>query len=495
MILSSTASVHCRRLLLFTPGNPKATPSLKLTPPVSASSVNFRLCVTPKSSAFDTRENLWEEPDYGSESDFEEEEDVRDDWITESDNEGERSLSGFSTKTPKGVDEEYEVLVKEVELLLTAEEQTLLKQNETPVLSKISTNKWAKLQSLALSAQISSMDKLIECGVDIDSRDKEGFTALHWAVIGKKEAVISHLLRKGANLHVRDKDGATPLHYAVQVGAMQTVKLLIKHKVDVNVADDEGWTPLHVAIQTRSRDIAKILLVNGADKRRRNKDGNTPLDLCICYGKDFKSYELAKLPLKRTFENTAPELSRLCSQLQLVVGFCAPTCRDQLVNVIAAFNLCPVHEIELLQASVALNPECSPYILDLILGRPKGESCEGTQDILFQYKTTKFLGCVGGTMKESETGHCLIIKQLGGSSPTHKTMRQLFQIFHERERGKQSRKGSLSARKTTIILAKLRVVSDRGLDNFCFSGRCTTRKSLGADPSWGQSHNTPDMTY
>jgi len=34
---------------------------------------------------------------------------------------------------------------------------------------------------------------------------QDGFTALHKAVIGKKEAVISHLLRKGANPHVGDR--------------------------------------------------------------------------------------------------------------------------------------------------------------------------------------------------------------------------------------------------------------------------------------------------
>jgi hypothetical protein len=32
-----------------------------------------------------------------------------------------------------------------------------------------------------------------------------GFTPLHMAVIGKKEAVISHLLIKGANPHLRDR--------------------------------------------------------------------------------------------------------------------------------------------------------------------------------------------------------------------------------------------------------------------------------------------------
>ena len=34
---------------------------------------------------------------------------------------------------------------------------------------------------------------------------QDGLTALHRAIIGKKEAVISHLLRKGASPHVRDR--------------------------------------------------------------------------------------------------------------------------------------------------------------------------------------------------------------------------------------------------------------------------------------------------
>lgn len=79
------------------------------------------------------------------------------------------------------------------------------------------------------------MDKLLDSGLDINLLDKvgcvliiyrcwclrnpiwegivnfgglliqDGFTPLHKAIIGKKEAVISHLLRKGANPHVRDR--------------------------------------------------------------------------------------------------------------------------------------------------------------------------------------------------------------------------------------------------------------------------------------------------
>ncbi|KAE9608232.1 hypothetical protein Lal_00003444 [Lupinus albus] len=242
------------------------------------------------------REEKWEEPDIGSDSD-EEDEEVEDENLGfESDwEEEETKPSDMTNFNIVSMDNYEEQARKEVDQLLEPGERAILQQNLTPNLEKISTEKWSPLHTLALSMQISCMDKLLENGLDIDLRDKEGLTALHKAIMGKKEAVISHLLRKGASPHVKDKDGATPLHYAVQVGAKEIVKLLIKYKVDVNATDNEGWTPLHIAIQSRNRDIAKILLVNGADKTRKTEDGKTALDLSLCYGKDFKSYDLAKL--------------------------------------------------------------------------------------------------------------------------------------------------------------------------------------------------------
>ncbi|KAF5961736.1 hypothetical protein HYC85_002945 [Camellia sinensis] len=260
-----------------------------------------RVSYSPRNQA------LWEDPDDGTGSEYDDDNeennlDFEREW--EEEDEEEESVSSatasYSADKPSTTtDKSAEDLLKEVEQLLGPEERDILQQNATPNLGKIATAKWNPFHSLGLAGQIHYMDMLLGNGLHIDLADKDGMTALHTAIIGKKEAVVSHLLRKDANPNIRDRDGASPLHYAVQVGAMQTVKILIKHNVDVNASDNffsqEGWTPLHIAIQTRNRDIAKVLLVNGADKTRRNKDGKTPLDLALCYGKDFKSYDLAKL--------------------------------------------------------------------------------------------------------------------------------------------------------------------------------------------------------
>uniref|UniRef100_A0A2N9GW64 Uncharacterized protein n=1 Tax=Fagus sylvatica TaxID=28930 RepID=A0A2N9GW64_FAGSY len=261
--------------------------------PCSSCSANFLKVESNRAPSVKIQPGSWEDPDNGSGSEYDEEdEEVKEnDLDYESDWEEEIDASA-TTNVDKSTTNKYEEdLVK----LLGPEERAILQQNVKPNLGKISTAKWSPLHTLALSGQIPLMDNLLENGLDIDTVDQDGLTALHKAIIGKKEAVISHLLRKGANPHVKDRDGASPLHYAVQVGAMQTVKLLIKYKVDVNVADNEGWTPLHIAIQSRNRFITKVLLVNGADKNRRNKVGRTPLDLSLCYGKDFKSFDLARL--------------------------------------------------------------------------------------------------------------------------------------------------------------------------------------------------------
>ncbi|KAH7690107.1 Ankyrin repeat-containing domain-containing protein [Dioscorea alata] len=106
------------------------------------------------------------------------------------------------------------------------------------------------------------LDALLKHNVDINAADKDGLTAIHKAIIGKKQAIMNYLLRESANPFVRDQD---------------------------------GWTPLHLAVQTKRTDIVRLLLIKGADKTLRNRDGLTPLDLCLYSGRDKRTYELIKL--------------------------------------------------------------------------------------------------------------------------------------------------------------------------------------------------------
>ncbi|XP_068637894.1 ankyrin repeat domain-containing protein, chloroplastic-like isoform X2 [Aristolochia californica] len=178
--------------------------------------------------------------------------------------------------------------------LFTKEEKVLLNRR-SPNLLVANSSKWFPLHTLTASGEFYLMDKLLKHNVDINAVDKDGLTALHRAIICKKQAIANYLLRESANPFVRDKEGATLMHYAVRAANIQTIKILILYNVDVNLPDEEGWTPLHLAVQTRRTDVLQLLLIKGADKTVKNWVGLTPLDLCLYSGRDMRTYELIKI--------------------------------------------------------------------------------------------------------------------------------------------------------------------------------------------------------
>ncbi|KAJ1403894.1 Ankyrin repeat [Sesbania bispinosa] len=178
--------------------------------------------------------------------------------------------------------------------LFSKEEKALLNKR-TPDLATATSDKWLPLHTLAACGEFYLLDSLLKHNVDINAVDKDGLTALHKAIIGKKQAITNYLLRNSANPFVKDKDGATLMHYAVETASVPTIKVLLLYNVDINLQDNDGWTPLHLAVQTQRTDIVRLLLIKGADKTLKNKDGLTPLDLCLYCGHSLRTYELIKL--------------------------------------------------------------------------------------------------------------------------------------------------------------------------------------------------------
>eukprot|EP00261_Vitis_vinifera_P032576 XP_019073819.1 PREDICTED: ankyrin repeat domain-containing protein, chloroplastic isoform X1 [Vitis vinifera] len=188
--------------------------------------------------------------------------------------------------------------------LFTKEEKLLLNKR-IPDLAAATSGKWLPLHTLAASGEFYLMDALLKHNVDINAVDKDGLTALHKAIIGKKQAITNYLLRESANPYVRDKEGATLMHYAVQTASSHAIKILLLYNVDINLQDNDGWTPLHLAVQTRRTDLVRLLLIKGADRTLKNQDGLSPLELCLYSGQDTRTYELIKL-LKQLPQQRSP---------------------------------------------------------------------------------------------------------------------------------------------------------------------------------------------
>jgi len=101
----------------------------------------------------------------------------------------------------------------------------------------------------------------------IDSRDKDGSTALHCATWKGHQAMVALLLSKGADVNAHSQNnhwGTTPLHAAAHANQAAIAEMLIEHGADVNAQDMSGKTPLHHTTFHKAKAAAKVLEQHGA---------------------------------------------------------------------------------------------------------------------------------------------------------------------------------------------------------------------------------------
>lgn len=158
---------------------------------------------------------------------------------------------------------------------------------------------------------------LLEKGIDINSVDKKGRTAVMIATYANDVETVGILIEKGADIHIQDEMKNNPFLYAGAEGFLEILKLtieaganpkllnryggtalipasehghtavvkeLLEHTdVDVNHINDLGWTALMEAIVlsdggTKQKETIKLLIEHGADVHIPDSDGKTPLE-------------------------------------------------------------------------------------------------------------------------------------------------------------------------------------------------------------------------
>ena len=114
-------------------------------------------------------------------------------------------------------------------------------------------------------------------------KKKENEYLLHRAVINKDLKHVKSLIKEGWDVNEKDYNHWTPLHYAAQDGLYDIAEFLIISGAEIDVKDDYGNTPLSNAVYNsdvgNSENVIKLLLKKGADKYLKNNYGVSPYSL------------------------------------------------------------------------------------------------------------------------------------------------------------------------------------------------------------------------
>jgi len=120
---------------------------------------------------------------------------------------------------------------------------------------------------------------LLDIGANISSRDRNGKTALHYAIDEDNNDILELLLltaeeRSQTIINDRDNQGNSPLHQALKADAREAVLLLLDYAyIDVNCIDQQGNTPLLLAVWKEDYQLIEMILDLGADPSISNKVG------------------------------------------------------------------------------------------------------------------------------------------------------------------------------------------------------------------------------
>ena len=162
-------------------------------------------------------------------------------------------------------------------------------------------NKQLRNKQLLDAAKIGDIERtenLIKHGADINTTDRHGYTALHWAAIYGELKIANLLINKGADINAIDSNRRTALHLAATFGHVKIVEALVKAEADVSPTDHHGYTALDVAAIDGSEDIVQALVIAGADLT--DNDLLTVLELAKnndCYDDVKKAIEEGKTQL------------------------------------------------------------------------------------------------------------------------------------------------------------------------------------------------------
>ena len=108
--------------------------------------------------------------------------------------------------------------------------------------------------------------------------NSSGLNVLHLAVQGNHPNIIVFLMQKcGFNINSKDNNGSSALHWGVNMNSRESVDYLVYYNIDINLKDKDGETALSIAKNKGNEYFIKkfnddFSILNNNKDSEENKD-------------------------------------------------------------------------------------------------------------------------------------------------------------------------------------------------------------------------------
>jgi ankyrin repeat protein len=112
-------------------------------------------------------------------------------------------------------------------------------------------NGFTALHYASYRGNIKIIEKLINLGANINSKNDNGLNIIHMASQGNQPITLIYLKEQlNVDLFTPDFSLSTPLHWACYSGSVAALEYLIslEENINIDIKDKDGSTPLHLAV-------------------------------------------------------------------------------------------------------------------------------------------------------------------------------------------------------------------------------------------------------
>lgn len=144
-------------------------------------------------------------------------------------------------------------------------------------------------------------EKLLASGVDLEQKNKNGYTPLFYALNSNNTYAVKRLLEAGANMYAMSKRNLySAFTWSVSKQNIDIVQLFLDNGVDVNYQNNQSETALTIASKgCKNFELVQLLLDNGANPELLDTYGQNTISGLFRYCKESENYTKMLDLLKR----------------------------------------------------------------------------------------------------------------------------------------------------------------------------------------------------